>query len=713
MSIEIHEFSTGIRVEKTANGGWVSLGFTGQYMNCTLERIPEAVERSIANREFAVTEGASTEQPAIIGRVVGTGEDAWSVMAVVTRGRDEKGRSVSVYRYFLCKGENSQTPEANNLWKILDWFESQKRPKFDPFETKIIGKPNLHTHTVVSRNYQKQQQVTDRLALDTSQPILLQQHYDDYVWNVHLLAIDKSRKNKQPISWAFNVEALEQPHRFQVIQPASDRAYQILQRAIAHVPQVSVPIVVDEEALKSALRSLMNSSQVKPDAIQVIAEALGNEQITSEYWHSLFDGQGAATAIKQKIYTSQMVRLVTLRAMVIPETLPEFLTWLNVKGSKNTPDENQTISLEFQAAIRNVFPKDKLLAGLKLIILKLVKENDITPEVIYWLIKKKGSAWFAVYDDFIAQILSDLQLIYKNIKANKKANIDKKPFNFEPIIWQELISYYNSVTYSNYYPHKFDYKPLAELFSYLERYKISAYFYQVSHGAVPKNIFIKAFPNYTGGYYEFDELGLTLEKELSFVEEIIYFLLQEFIVPIQIVIPLSFIIFMSGIFIGNKIFTKQSSNEQTTDVNKLEREDSKDNNLAVQVTGQGSKSFDQTNTITMPGQIRKKATTKQNLEKTIAAIDSIANEISKKDINPNITDINEVIKKIKQNNNFDYPKFKENIINGQDSHEKDRFVESIYKYQKHLKQNLPKLEVNGYIEINDETYNFLIKEIKK
>ena len=31
--IEIHEFSTGIRPQQIANGGWVSLGFTGQYMN--------------------------------------------------------------------------------------------------------------------------------------------------------------------------------------------------------------------------------------------------------------------------------------------------------------------------------------------------------------------------------------------------------------------------------------------------------------------------------------------------------------------------------------------------------------------------------------------------------------------------------------------------------------------------------------------------------
>lgn len=103
-TIKIHEFSTGIRPERTAEGGWVSRGFTGQYMNITLASVPPAVERSIANREFAVTEGASSDRPAIIGRVVGSGEDAWSVVAVVTRGRDEIGRSLSVYRYFLSQG---------------------------------------------------------------------------------------------------------------------------------------------------------------------------------------------------------------------------------------------------------------------------------------------------------------------------------------------------------------------------------------------------------------------------------------------------------------------------------------------------------------------------------------------------------------------------------------------------------------------------------
>jgi len=104
--VDIHEFSTGITPQKLASGGWVSTGFTGRYMNTTFGEggLPAVVERAIANREFAVAEGAASERPTVIGRVVSR---EWSVVAFVTKGRDEKGRSASFYRYFL-------TADANN-----------------------------------------------------------------------------------------------------------------------------------------------------------------------------------------------------------------------------------------------------------------------------------------------------------------------------------------------------------------------------------------------------------------------------------------------------------------------------------------------------------------------------------------------------------------------------------------------------------------------
>jgi hypothetical protein len=70
-SVAIYEFSTGIKFDRLNNGGWVSRGFTGEYMNCTIDPVPMVVERSISNREFRIAEGTASEDPAVVGRVVG------------------------------------------------------------------------------------------------------------------------------------------------------------------------------------------------------------------------------------------------------------------------------------------------------------------------------------------------------------------------------------------------------------------------------------------------------------------------------------------------------------------------------------------------------------------------------------------------------------------------------------------------------------------
>jgi hypothetical protein len=137
---------------------------------------------------------------------------------------------------------------------------------------------------------------------------------------------------------------------------------------------VQTPVVADEQALKSAIKSLIGSSNVKSEAVQAIADALGNDQITKDYWHTLFDSQGARNALSQKIYSPPMVRLLTLRALVIPDTLPQYLDWLNLNENLNKRSSNPTINsvLEFQSNLRPLligFPQitKNLTDGLKVL----------------------------------------------------------------------------------------------------------------------------------------------------------------------------------------------------------------------------------------------------------------------------------------------------------------------------------------------------------
>ncbi|WRH67834.1 MAG: hypothetical protein RSE13_05800 [Planktothrix sp. GU0601_MAG3] len=308
--IEIYEFSTGIEF-KGVGTGWVSLGFTGEYMNSTLDQIPGAVQRAIRNREFAVAEGASSDEPAVIGREISDNGEEWSVIAVVTKGRDDRGRSASMYRYFLCEG-------IGNLGNILAWIINQRPfPVFNPDDVKKIGSKTVYTITgsdpIPLRDEFK-------LLLDNPTPIIIP--WQERCTLLILNEMAGQIAENQLISWAFKVEALEQPTRFQVIQPASEKAEQLLRRITAITPQYTVNIS-GEQSIKSAIKGLSSREQVKPEQIHILEQALNNPQVTKDYWESLFNSEGATQGRTLGIYSPQMVRLLTLQAILIPEMLPK------------------------------------------------------------------------------------------------------------------------------------------------------------------------------------------------------------------------------------------------------------------------------------------------------------------------------------------------------------------------------------------------------
>ena len=265
MTIYIHEFSTGIQAEETTDGGWVSRGFTGEYMNKTIDPIPRVVQEAISNRDFAVAEGASNDEPAFIGREMSGYGEEWSVIAIVTRGKDDRGRSASVYRYFLSEG-------LDNLPAIWNWLQSEKAngrkiffQPFDPyFDTKTLASP--HQSPQEEFPYPKKLPDDLRDLLDGSIPIFIP-HDSSYPPTMLNKVAEEIRTENQLIAWAYNVEALEEPRGFQVIQPASSRAEDLLKRAIASKPNSPAPIS-GERAIISAINGLVKRDRVKPEQVE-------------------------------------------------------------------------------------------------------------------------------------------------------------------------------------------------------------------------------------------------------------------------------------------------------------------------------------------------------------------------------------------------------------------------------------------------------------
>ncbi len=195
-TIQIHEFSTGILVDSTGTAGeWKSLGFSGEYMNSTLAKIPTPVQLAIRHREFALAEGASSQNPAIIGREVEYNGEAWSVIAVVTRGMDERGRGTSLYRYFLCEG-------LDKLPDLLYWYMRNGKPTFNPSDYRQVGYPTEYDDTETQFNDYIPDDLENLLQQKT--PTIIPQKQPPYTaLIIHKIASKTaSARNDELISWA-------------------------------------------------------------------------------------------------------------------------------------------------------------------------------------------------------------------------------------------------------------------------------------------------------------------------------------------------------------------------------------------------------------------------------------------------------------------------------------------------------------------------------
>ncbi len=557
--LEIHEFSTGIQAERTPDGGWVSRGFTGQYINRTLDPLPTAVENAIRNRDFAVAEGASRDNPAIIGREVSDSTENWSVIAVVTRGGDDRGRSASMYRYFLCEGKG-------NLWKILAWIESERKggrmPVFDPFETKFIGQPNefaAPNQPQISLRPELQQLLLNNV------PVIVPSGEPCTTLIVNQMATEQARPNNQLVAWAFQVEALEQPRGFLVIQPASEKAQELLHRAMASTPQYTAPIAREYE-IKSAIKGLISRDKVKPEQVEVIETSIN--QVKESDWEVIFNGQGSSQALRQGIYSPQMVRILTLRAMVIPSTLPEFLDWMQQRGKQ---ENHYQVSEVFQSEITNFFTQNsgqlsyilsKVNQGVVLIVPRIIQHPELLNPTV-WLLNSPSGIWRKLYQFVSQNIKNELTLMNPRVANPKNATRTENP---QPSItddpqWKQLFHELKVYWENHTYPPDDKYLPLAELLSQLEETEIAAFFYQVSLGCVPKKEFSQL--NHQGWNSNVFVYGLRVKKQVGVAEFLFVSIIKIGLkkMPIALVVILLILTFMGGFWSGGALNSSKKPGE--------------------------------------------------------------------------------------------------------------------------------------------------------
>ncbi|MDE5115077.1 MAG: hypothetical protein O4803_12825, partial [Trichodesmium sp. St15_bin1_1] len=329
------------------------------------------------------------------------------------------------------------------------------------------------------------------------------------------------KANDIPISWVYNVEALEQPEQFIIIHPANAEVAASLtkiQTKMMENPANNISKYIDKAAIETAIKGLISGSQIKQEWIENLVLKLQTGQVTSEYLNNLFDNLGASNGVKQGNANAQMIRLLTLRAIFIPESLPQYLNWLNISGDRKKENEKQKISLQLQLQLRNYqkFLEPLIIVGANHVLSQILgKKISIT--AYCWLLKNKNSLWSAHSSIIKQQVRHDLESLGNSL-LQKTPSQKKDELVYGNATWKNLISFLKShrdrisVPYgepSNYY------QPFADLFSQLPDYELAAYFHQISNGKVPKEIFTTAFPKLKSTY-ETIIFGLTVQKELTF-----------------------------------------------------------------------------------------------------------------------------------------------------------------------------------------------------
>ncbi|MDT9298669.1 MAG: hypothetical protein P5695_00195 [Limnospira sp. PMC 1281.21] len=498
--IYIHEFSTGIEVKRTSDGGWESGGFTGQYMNCTRE-IPPEILNAISSGEFSLSEGGLQDHPAIVGRQVG----GYSVVAVVSRGRDDRGRGLSLYRYFWCEGKDY-------IEAILRTMISRPSNKVDPL---VFDPYNQPPSTGYPLNPDSQPVSLDKLAeyLDSSPPIVIPHEQPCTHLILNEIAKEIAKRQGQDYSWAYKVAALENPWYFQVIYPASSEAEDNFKEVLARRPRDSV-FISGEAGIKTAIKAIIKG-RVKPEHINSLEIALAHPQIDAQFWNKLLDGLGASKAYKDKIYSEPMVRLLTLKALLIPKFLPEFLIWMQTAPK---PDDCWEFCRKLQASIVTEYKKKSgdlpcltrnVKDGIYSLLSRLITKPKFSPSDSTIKHKLRGLVHYKFY---IPQLVKATKLLLTQ-KDGFWSQVYRVSFTKDladaltqiPDLWEpgiitnypeEQQNFLTNLQQFWQYPGRIDknYLSLAQFFEEVKLPHFAAIFYQISTGEVPPNIFSQVSP---------------------------------------------------------------------------------------------------------------------------------------------------------------------------------------------------------------------------
>ncbi|BAQ64803.1 tetratricopeptide repeat protein [Geminocystis sp. NIES-3709] len=441
------------------------------------------------------------------------------------------------------------------------------------------------------------------------------------------------------------------------------------------------PKFMDEikQQINTAIKGLTRRVKLKLEHIEIIENALANPDINNDIWEKYLNENNTKMALKEKIYSSEMIKLLTLRAIILPYTLPEFLRWVKEIKKENLLNIFHNFQYDILTILTQKFRSEYIVKtielGVILIIPSLFKDESLIEQVIN-LLKTEKSLWGYYYINSInQQIDHDLKLM-KNYAKQKKLDSDFQIFNHE--LWgkikDELAIAWPVASHHHRFKPISKYQVWVRLFDGLNERKFALFFAHIAYDEIPKDIFNKVKPVRFGSNYHCRIYDVNTTREVGIVEQFILKLNELLNVKIDMKLW-KIIILVTDVSLGEffcRVYLFPSKLEQSA--NKL----------------------------------IEKASQESNFNITAKNITSLIDELTKKAPNNQKKYIDN-LKKILGNNNLDYTvlsdstKQKKDVINS--------WVNAIYLYQA---KNIDKeIKPDGIIDKGDKTEEIKKKELQQ
>lgn len=510
--VTINEFSRHFINPKKSDKSnrYVSQGYEKE-IGFTTADVPQEIQEAVHHGDFRINDSypPADNQIALIAREIAN----YSILAVATNGGDEGGRPSVVYRYFWIEKLNNQA--VDGVGTLLLWWHHHNQPYCElmpthEWEQKIKNRPSADWYYP---NHFKayQSEIETLLSKITTYPIVKEVNslkYDkiNYLaW--HSLALSWKEKYKTPLAWAWNISSLEYPSKFILISCTTESvcqtiSSQVTQKLLANYSSFVIQgsgtqktsgtrmTNQDAQSIKKALKEISQDKNLQAN-FQKICDVLKRIPSVNWDWDNIVD---------QIIFNNNndifAFRYKALLLILCPRIEP--IEWLlNLVQSKNKTAYKAAITLQakffdycylnYTKPVYEPQLKDRIYGEIIPQLLNTILDYPNHYNVIKWLFidsycliddekLRKQSSW-GYYLINYGKILFDY-LVNLSYSVSVKNNQD----SFCEQLSKDLHKYNSKKTFPKYLY-------IAQLFEEAKRWNLAAFFYQISLGEVPSEIY--------------------------------------------------------------------------------------------------------------------------------------------------------------------------------------------------------------------------------